>query len=44
MQLTYNNTCPDDYQPPGFRPAPPSKWLDETGATVVGEVDSGYHK
>ncbi|OBT67741.1 hypothetical protein VE03_03540 [Pseudogymnoascus sp. 23342-1-I1] len=43
LQLTYNETCPDKYEPRGFVVAPdPSIIMNQDGFTI-GAVDTGYH-
>jgi hypothetical protein len=46
MWLTYNDTCPDEYQPPGFIAASKDEFLklDDSGAFDAGDIDTGYHQ
>lgn len=44
LQLTYNNTCPEAYEPPGFRAAPASKVIEEGRGTEVGGFSLKHHR
>lgn len=44
MQLTYNDTCPKKYEPPGFQSAPADKVINELGGVEVGFMDTKYHQ
>lgn len=44
LQLTYNKTCPGEYEPRGFVAAPdPSIILNQDGFNI-GNVDTTYHR
>lgn len=44
MQLTYNDTCPYEYEPMGFVVAPDTRVIMDQSGFNVGEVDTRYHQ
>ena len=44
MHLTYNNTCPNDYNPPGFRTCNDSNFIvNEKLTTRCDSLNTGHH-
>lgn len=44
LQLTYNETCPDDYEPRGFVVAPDTGIIMNQDGFSIGEIDTRYHR
>lgn len=45
LQLTYNETCPSEYEPMGFVAAPDTSIImDDQNGMNIGDIDTKYHR